>query len=94
MKFTLFLSLLLVVLTIRRNYRTKQVEPTPPQTVQAPINDSTAEKVGETIANRYWEIFKTIDVNKTMKLILQKLQNCTMNMDGQNQKKQWMIKIN
>ena len=63
MKFTLFLSLLLVVLTIRRNYRTKQVEPTPPQTVQAPINDSTAEKVGETIANRYWEIFKTIDVN-------------------------------
>ena len=63
MKFTLFLSLLLVVLTIRRNYRTKQVEPTPPQTVQTPINDSTAEKVGETIANRYWEIFKTIDVN-------------------------------
>ena len=94
MKFTLFLSLLLVVLTIRRNYRTKQVEPTPPQTVQAPINDSTAEKVGETIANRTGKFLKLSMLIMTMKLILQKLQNCTMNMDGQNQKKQWMIKIN
>lgn len=63
MKFTLFLSLVIVVLTLRRGYRTKQVEPITSQPVHAQNNDLTAEKVGEAIANRYLEIFKNIDIN-------------------------------
>ena len=90
MKFTLFLSLLLVEEIIEPNkLNLPHLRLSRPQ-LMTQLQKKSVKQL-QIVTGKFLKLSMLI---MTMKLILQKLQNCTMNMDGQNQKKQWMIKIN